>query len=504
MPFPLRIVQPCIHRLYRVANHPRHLSGIARYPAIHEFASSLAQSQPSFAISSEKVHILSNPADFYTRLTDLIRGAEKRIFISSLYIGSTETSLLETIQDTLRCKKFLHIYLQLDCNRSTRPGSSSTAALLAPLLKEFPDRCHVSLFRSPKLKGVFSNLIPPRFNEGFGTWHAKIYGADDTVMISGANLNKSYFTDRQDRYLLFPSAPELSNYCFDFLKTASSFSYKLLPSSTPDDIGARPIPHWPHSSIHPHHIESQAKVSLSSLQRNYNMKSGDIQEQLQRENSVVIFPVIQAGQFHIREEEECLRQLFYHLDPARSRDTTPDFQPLLNLTSGYFGLSKLYKNLILRSHVPTSIICASPEANGFYGSKGISSRLPEGYTWLEQRFMAAVRASQPQDSGSVPGSVELKEWNRQGWTYHAKGIWLSPNPESLPILTLFGSTNLNSRSAQLDTELSFVMLANSETVQEKLHLELQGLQNFAEDWKGDRRNVRAVTKLLVRLLSGYL
>jgi hypothetical protein len=84
------------------------------------------------------------------------------------------------------------------------------------------------------------------------------------------------------------------------------------------------------------------------------------------------------------------------------------------------------------------------------------------------------------------------------------GIWLSPNPKSLPILTLFGSTNLNSRSAHLDTELSFVMLANSVTVQKKLQLELQGLQNFAEDWKGDRRNVRPLTKLLVRLLSGYL
>ena len=84
------------------------------------------------------------------------------------------------------------------------------------------------------------------------------------------------------------------------------------------------------------------------------------------------------------------------------------------------------------------------------------------------------------------------------------GIWLSPNRESLPILTLFGSTNLNSRSAHLDTELSFVMLANSETVREKLHLEFQGLQNFAADWKGDERNVRAVTKLLTRLLSGYL
>lgn len=69
MPFPLRVVQPCIHRLYWVANNPRCLSGMARYPAIHDFATSLAQSQPSFTISSEKVHVLSNPVDFYTQLT---------------------------------------------------------------------------------------------------------------------------------------------------------------------------------------------------------------------------------------------------------------------------------------------------------------------------------------------------------------------------------------------------------------------------------------------------
>ncbi len=136
--------------------------------------------------------------------------------------------------------------------------------------------------------------------------------------------------------------------------------------------------------------------------------------------------------------------------------------------------------------------------------------------------MAAVRASHPQDPRHISGLVDLKEWNRPGWTYHAKGtlissswfylddyrlsagIWLSPEPDSLPLLTLFGSTNLNSRSAQLDTELSFVMLANSVTVRKKLQLELQGLNEFAEDWKGDQRNVRAITKVLARLLSGYL
>jgi CDP-diacylglycerol--glycerol-3-phosphate 3-phosphatidyltransferase len=174
-------------------------------------------------------------------------------------------------------------------------------------------------------------------------------------------LNKSYFTDRQDRYLLFSSAPELSNYCFDFMKTTSSFSYKLLPSSTPDHVTARPDLHWPHESIHPHHIEPQAGLALTSLQRRYHANSGNIHEQLQRQDSVVIFPVIQAGQFGVREEEQCLRQLFDHLAPANSRDTAPDFSPLLNLTSGYFGLFKSYKDLILHSRIPTRIICSSPE-----------------------------------------------------------------------------------------------------------------------------------------------
>lgn len=86
---------------------------------------------------------------------------------------------------SLRSKPGLQVRLHLDLNRSTRPGSKSTARLLVPLLREFPDRVHVSLFRSPKLKGLLAQIIPPRFNEGWGTWHPKIYGVDDEVMLSG-------------------------------------------------------------------------------------------------------------------------------------------------------------------------------------------------------------------------------------------------------------------------------------------------------------------------------
>ncbi len=79
----------------------------------------------------------------------------------------------------------LQVHLQLDLNRSTRPGASSTARLLLPLLRAYPNRVKVHLFRSPSLRGLLAKIVPPRFNEGWGTWHAKIYGADSDLIISG-------------------------------------------------------------------------------------------------------------------------------------------------------------------------------------------------------------------------------------------------------------------------------------------------------------------------------
>ena len=86
---------------------------------------------------------------------------------------------------SLRSNPDLHVYIHLDYNRSTRPEHPSTAVLLLPLLKLYPERFHVYLFKSPKLKGALARIIPRRFDEGWGTWHAKIYGVDDEVMVSG-------------------------------------------------------------------------------------------------------------------------------------------------------------------------------------------------------------------------------------------------------------------------------------------------------------------------------
>ncbi|SRR6266545_1956944 len=131
----------------------------------------------------------------------MIRRAEKQIFFSSLYIGADErelvskhqtckTSLIDAFQVSALERRLterpnLRLTIILDLNRSTRPAPDSTAQLLLPLLRKFERRVHVAMFRSPSLRGVLSRLVPPRFNEGWGTWHAKIYGVDNDVIISG-------------------------------------------------------------------------------------------------------------------------------------------------------------------------------------------------------------------------------------------------------------------------------------------------------------------------------
>lgn len=184
----------------------------------------------------------------------------------------------------------------------------------------------------------------------------------------------------------------------------------------------------------------------------------------------------------------------------------------------------------------------SNQANGFYGSKGISGRIPEGYTLFEKRFMAAVKRAGRlwRSSKRSDGGVQLSEWNKVGWTYHAKGkiglfrqnldlqytgIWLSPDSTSLPILTLFGSTNLNSRSAHLDTELSFLMVTPSgslpagdvcdssggaekplslTSLRDNLAREIDGIRSNVVEWAGETREVRLTTKIIVWLVKGML
>ncbi|PPQ63931.1 hypothetical protein CVT24_009106 [Panaeolus cyanescens] len=530
----LRLAGQTRQTCWKALWHKRCIATTGYSSVVRDFTEQVVAKQPLFSVAPTSIQILFQPSEFYKSLLEMINHAEQRIFISSLYIGGEEAELISALQRRLEAKPDLKLHMLLDYNRSTRPGPKSTAKLLRPLLEKHPSQVNIHMFRSPSLRGLMAKIVPPRFNEGWGTWHPKIYGADDSVLISGANLNKSYFTNRQDRYVKFNNQRNLADYCVNFMDTVRQFSFQLklsspttAPPHNPHSIHKKDFSLvWPDHQVHPHHISPIAQSALSEFQKSYRQQTQTTRQTLSSSTDhALVLPIIQAGQFKIKEEESVFNLLFSSLTGAATK-----FKACVDLTSGYFSLHRPYQDLILKaSGVDCRIVAAAPKANGFYGSKGISGRIPEGYTLYEQRFMKAVRTAGRLWRGpsSNNGSgVLLSEWERPGWSYHAKGVWLSPDWSSPPVLTLFGSTNLNARSAHIDTELSFLMVLPSETtptsaaqppapghkggsdalltLRQSLQQEIDNIRSNVTDWGGGERHVRWTTKFIVWLVKGML
>ncbi len=96
-------------------------------------------------------------------------------------------SQITTLQDALRAKPGLKLYILTDALRGTRESPlPSCAALLAPLVDEFgPGRVEIRMYHTPNLTGYRKKYIPKRINEGWGLQHMKLYGVDDEIILSG-------------------------------------------------------------------------------------------------------------------------------------------------------------------------------------------------------------------------------------------------------------------------------------------------------------------------------
>lgn len=132
------------------------------------------------------------------------------------------------------------------------------------------------------------------------------------------------------------------------------FCFKLQPN------GAQYTLTWPTPSLHPQGLEREAGKKLQNFQDDQLEASYEELERSDSKNdsSVLIFPVIQAGQFDIREEERCLDLLFGHLN--RYSKLTGS-KALIDFTSGYFSLSEAYQKFVQGSCADCRILCASPE-----------------------------------------------------------------------------------------------------------------------------------------------
>lgn len=363
------------------------------------------------------------------------------------------------------------------------------------------------MFHTPNLTGIRKAILPKRINEGWGLQHMKLYGVDDEIIMSGANLSNDYFTNRQDRYHVF-SSKEITDYFYEIYQTVCKLSYRIQPeTSSPGGF----VVDWPSYNAQPAPLDDP-KGYIASATR-------------------MLAPLLrpQRGQSASESSADTSVYPLSQLTPLLKPDTSSELPALTGIlgklatpafagshwtfTAGYFNMTPEVRKLLLQTKPSSAtVVAASPWANGFYGSKGISGMLPAAYTHLSRRFLDAV------SNTGLSQQIALKEWRKGtvnepgGWTYHAKGIWITLPGEQKPSISLVGSSNYTKRSYSLDLEANTLIVTRNPGLMKRLGDEEQWLQEYAKvvtegDFTKTERRVGLHVRLamwIVTLVGGAL
>ncbi|EPX72568.1 CDP-diacylglycerol-glycerol-3-phosphate3-phosphatidyltransferase [Schizosaccharomyces octosporus yFS286] len=456
---------------------------------------------PKFYVDASKIQVLHEPDEFYGSLKNLIKSSEKRIFLSTLYIGKEEDEFLNVIRQALLTKPKLQVFILADQLRSTREfPAHSSASLLTKLKEEFPERCEIKLYHTPNLRGLTKRIVPKRFNEGWGLQHMKIYGADDSLIVSGANLSRDYFTNRKDRYYLFHDTG-LSDFFFHVHKTFADLSFDCLPSNREllstieDNLPSEFRLEWNNDVPNPlinspgfikeasnrlQHLLCRGQDDVSERDNNrpftsaYGSSLTEIDQNRNKtidnisyERTAIVYPLFQCMSVltdQVQSTEDKVLDLLGNIIMNEKVEWT--------LTAGYFNVYPELRKQLLKSKGTGEAIVASQEANGFYKSKGPSHMIPPAYQYIAEKFL--------HDATRMRKDINVLQWQRPGHTYHAKGFWFTYPGRPFPFLTTIGSSNYTSRSRQLDLEATMVIMTQNQQLQSTFQKELQLIRQHAK------------------------
>ncbi|WEW56599.1 CDP-diacylglycerol--glycerol-3-phosphate 3-phosphatidyltransferase [Emydomyces testavorans] len=467
---------------------------------------------PRFEIHASHITIIDSPSSFYKTLKHKIRHARRRIYLSTLYIGKSECELIALISQSLRENPDLTVSILTDCLRGTRESPDpSCASLLASLVAEHgPDRVEIRMFHTPNLVGFKKRHVPKRINEGWGLQHMKLYGFDDEIILSGANLSNDYFTNRLDRYHAF-SSKQLADYYNRIHEALCSLSFLVVPF---EKERSGYILEWPASNAAPSPLENpEGFITRASLLLPQLITPTSPNKPISTlpEDKTYVYPVAQFTPL-LKPDKSTEFPAVTSILAALSTNPTLENSKWL-FTAGYFNIHPALSSLLIASTSSSPpgqtqgvVLTASPWANGFYGSPGVSGMLPAGYTYLSTRFLDRVAEAQKTNA------IQLKEWRRGtvgepgGWTYHAKGLWITLPKEEFPSLTFVGSSNYTKRSYSLDLEVGAAVVTTNEQLKRRFAEETKWLQEDAtvvsrEDFRKTERRVGWHVRLAMWIVS---
>lgn len=306
----------------------------------------------------------------------------------------------------------------------------------------------------------------------------KLYGFDQEIILSGANLSQDYFTDRQDRYYLFKDKP-LTDYYFKIHKAVASLSYRIV-HTTQLKQGFKMT--WPttNASGEPH-LNFQRFLSDSSHLLTPLLQQQKLNSFEEFENSpdhdTLVYPVSQftplfpQNQDQLTEKPAILRVLSYGDSPKNK----------WWFTAGYFNMLPEYQHRLLNGKSQGTIITASPKANSFYKSPGVSYYIPQAYLLFAKQFIEQVKKL------GKSALITVYEWQRGevntpgGWSYHAKGLWVTAPRESEPSITVVGSSNYTKRAYSCDLESNAIIVTKDEELKKKMKEEIDYLMKDVKE-----------------------
>ncbi|KAG7491225.1 hypothetical protein MATL_G00000730 [Megalops atlanticus] len=475
---------------------------------IHSRFRWMADHVPAFRVPGARVRILRSPDEFYQLMKARIRTAESRVVMASLYLGTgpLEQDLVDCMQEALERSQRegvgsdLKISILLDYTRGSR-GKQNSRSMLLPLLRRFPEQMRVSLYHTPDLRGVLRLLVPERFNETIGVQHIKVYLFDDSLIISGANLSDSYFTNRQDRYVLLEDCGEVADFFAELVGAVGDVSLQLAP-----DDSVRML----EGMVHPYkgdraEFSASARRRIMSVVNAARMRQhlqeagpagaepeGEEAEPARGRSDTWVFPLVQMKPLGIHLDEQVTERLL----------TEAGGDARVYLTSGYFNLTRAYMRLVLGAAADYQILMASPEVNGFFGAKGVAGAIPAAYVHIARQFHSKVCQLGQQHR------VQLHEYHRPDWTFHAKGLWYYLRGCDRPCLTLIGSPNFGYRSVHRDLEAQIAIVTENQELQTQLQQEQEMLYKRSTEVSSATflrpdRYVKLWVKLVTPLIKNF-
>ncbi|KAJ2081668.1 CDP-diacylglycerol--glycerol-3-phosphate 3-phosphatidyltransferase [Coemansia sp. RSA 988] len=436
----------------------------------HQVFAPLTKGRPVFRIA-QPISVIHEPQSFYQELLRGILHAQRRVYLSSLYLGGEENEIVSALDQALSRQSDLQVHILLDCLRGTRTDSRgmSSAALLVPLIATHgADRVRVSMYHTPALSGLSKQAWPQRYNEAFGLQHIKGYIFDDDIIISGANLSRDYFTNRQDRYMRI-SDRRFVDYFVGLIDAIGQFSFKVAVGNrmqTLKNVNYRleMPPSVPDPSHEPREFVREANEIMAQFLQRAEIENTIDGHDISERDTLAI-PTVQMRQLGITQDEQHMSE-FIELADAFARRHHGGCHNLM--ASAYFNFSEQYKSSVLSSPSRWELLVASPQANGFYAAKGISQFIPDMYSIIEHGFLRDVMKH------GRNNDVAVAEYERDGWTFHGKGVWCYLD-RRLPQLTMIGSPNYGYRSIYRDLEAQVTLIPGSEHLRKAVHQEAQCL-----------------------------